>query len=75
MKNEVLSILEFILLDIMLDFGLDALLASHSSQGRTPNFVSLLPLVTAEDELCNHSKLLFFFASLCLVADEIHLGF
>jgi hypothetical protein len=48
-KDEVLSVLEFVLLDIVLDFCLDALLAFHPSQGGTPDFVSLLPLVATED--------------------------
>lgn len=53
MEDEVLSVLKFILLDIVLDLGLDTLLAFHSSQGRTSNLVSLFLLVAAEDQLCN----------------------
>jgi len=48
-KDEVLSVLEFVLLDIVLDFSLDALLAFHPSQGGTPYFISLLLLVATED--------------------------
>ena len=75
MKDEVLSVLELVLLDIVLDFGLDALLAFHPSQGGTPDFVPFLPLIAAQDELCYHPKLLLLSPSLSLVANQIHLAF
>lgn len=73
-EDEVLPVLEFVLLDVVLDLGLNAFLALHPSQGRPPDLVSLLPLIAAEDELGDCTELLLLLAPFDLVTNQAYLA-
>jgi hypothetical protein len=66
----MLPVFELEILDVVLDFALDALLAFYTSQGRSSYLVPLLFLITTEDQLSNYSEFFLLLRPLGFIADQ-----
>lgn len=70
MEDEMFPVFELEILDVVLDFALDALLAFYASQGRSSYLVPLFLLITTEDYLCNYAKFLFLLRPFSFITDQ-----